>query len=217
MKNMVIKGLLICGMVLLAGCDKQSTSVTFDASAVEASPARMAVPATASESVSLSESASVPADSKQEILFYHAEDPDKELTPEDAKKFATKLLKLMDEDEKYIMDAFQLGEYQTIQKYMMVDLNKFTTRPYSKKEVKHIGDKYFPLSEVMYPYTPCATAMTDWDIYLGVLLLQLRKDTAEARRLVRQEKKDFDESRKKCRHRVSISYEQALKEDKADY
>lgn len=189
--------LAIALLLLLTSCGEADTSVRFD-DAPEPVSARLAVPAT--------------SEATDDLLTYAASEPEKELTPAAAKAFATSLLKKIDDDEKFILDAYQLGEFNTLNKYMLVDLHNFMMKPYSKYEVDDIGSKYFPLSAVAKPYLSCDTALRDFSGYGFALLRLMKDDSADLRKIMRQQKKNFEESKAKCRHRVSLSYEDALKE-----
>ncbi|WP_228718960.1 hypothetical protein [Acinetobacter pittii] len=141
----------------------------------------------------------------------------KELTPDEAKKFAVQLLKKINEDEKFIRDAYELKEQQTLEKYVVTDWNSYVQQPYSSVEEKNgFGHLYFPSSSVMYPYTSCDTAFTDLNLFAVALSHQLREDSATMRKIVRQEEADYLKSKAKCEERVNLTYEQALAEDEKE-
>ncbi|WP_227591969.1 MULTISPECIES: hypothetical protein [Acinetobacter] len=141
----------------------------------------------------------------------------KELTPDEAKKFAVQLLKKINDDEKFIRDVYELKEKETLEKYVMHDWNDYVQKPFSAVEEKMgIGHAYFPSSTVMYPYTSCDTAFTDLNLYANALYQQVREDTATMRKIVRQEEDDYLKSKAKCEARVKLTYEQALAEDEKE-
>ncbi|MFW1760578.1 hypothetical protein [Acinetobacter calcoaceticus] len=141
----------------------------------------------------------------------------KEFTPDEAKKFAVQLLKKINDDEKFIRDAYELKEEETLEKYVMHDWNNYVQQPFSAVEEKMgIGHAYFPSSAVMYPYTSCDTAFTDLNLYANALYQQVREDTATMRKIVRQEEADYLKSKAKCEARVRLTYEQALAEDEKE-
>ena len=49
----------------------------------------------------------------------------KELTPDEAKHFAVQLLKKINDDEKFLRDAYELKEVETLEKYVMYDWNNY--------------------------------------------------------------------------------------------
>ncbi|WP_407324356.1 hypothetical protein [Acinetobacter pittii] len=137
-----------------------------------------------------------------------------ELTPDEAKKFAIKLLKKINDDEKFIRDAYELKEKDILEKYVMNDWNEYVQKPFSSVEAKiGIGHAYFPSSTVMYPYTSCDTAFTDLNLYANALYQQVREDTATMRKIVNQEEADYLKSKAQCEAQVKLTYEQALAAD----
>ncbi|ORF03604.1 hypothetical protein BGI05_05170 [Snodgrassella alvi] len=187
MKN---KLLILLLAISLAGCGESDGTSVKDASPV---------------SVAISEAVS---SQTENVDVSEIAEP---LKPEEAKSFATKLLKKINDDELYIKDAYKLGEYKIIDQYVLVDLPNYMMNPYSEAEVNSIGTKYFPESDVMNPYASCDTALRDLSIYAGALSRQLKSDTAITRKIVREEKEDFEKSRAKCKKRVNMNYEDALK------
>ncbi|WP_228286624.1 hypothetical protein [Acinetobacter pittii] len=196
MKNFI----LIVGLVALTGCAKEPVA----------------------EKTSDSEQYVSGVATQQDAAAYaeqqaNAASDVKELTPDEAKKFAVQLLKKINEDEKFIRDAAELKEKETLEKYVMHDWNDYVQKPFSTVEEKMgIGHAYFPSSTVMYPYTSCDTAFTDLNLYANALYQLAREDTATMRKIVRQEEDDYLKSKAKCEARVKLTYEQALAEDEKE-
>lgn len=194
------KLILIVGLLALAGCSKEPTT----------------------ERTSDSEQYVSGVATQQDAAAYaeqqaNAASDIKELTPDEAKKFAVQLLKKINDDEKFIRDAYELREENTLEKYVMNDWNSYVQKPFSSVEEKMgIGHAYFPSSTVMYPYTSCDTAFTDLNLYANALYQQVRKDTATMRKIVNQEEADYLKSKAKCEARVKLTYEQALAEDEKE-
>ncbi|MDS7693811.1 hypothetical protein N7562_06365 [Acinetobacter soli] len=137
-----------------------------------------------------------------------------DITPEQAHEFAKNLLNKIDEDEKFLNDAFKLGEYSTLSKYVMTDWPNYVNEPYSEVEAKQpMGRPYFPSSDVASPYAKCDTAIGDLYIYAGVMGNLLKEDTATNRKIYRKEKEDFSKSKNECAQRVNLSYDQAYNFD----
>ena len=59
-----------------------------------------------------------------------------DITPDQAHEFAKNLLYKIEEDEKFLNDAFKLGEYSTLSKYVMTDWPDYVNKPYSEVEAK---------------------------------------------------------------------------------
>ncbi|MEK5786006.1 hypothetical protein [Acinetobacter pittii] len=193
------KLILVVGLLTLAGCSKEPVA----------------------EKSSDSEQYVSGVTSQQEAAYAEEQansTPEKkELTPDEAKNFAVQLLKKINEDEKFILDAYELKEKDTLEKYVMNDWNEYVQKPFSGVEEKMgIGHAYFPSSTVMYPYTSCDTAFTDLNLYANALYQQVREDTATMRKIVRQEEADYLKSKAKCEARVKLTYEQALAADEAE-
>ncbi|MDC5071469.1 hypothetical protein [Acinetobacter baumannii] len=194
------KLILIAGIIALLGCSKRPNAENTSDSEQYVSGA-----ATQQEAATNTE------------LQGSTESDAKELTPDEAKKFAVQLLKKINDDEKFIRDAAELKEKETLEKYVMNDWNEYVQKPFSSVEEKmDIGHAYFPSSTIMYPYTSCDTAFTDLNLYANALYQQVREDTATMRKIVRQEEEDYLKSKAKCEARVSLSYEQALAADEAE-
>ncbi|EHU3413510.1 hypothetical protein AXE46_RS08095 [Acinetobacter baumannii] len=141
----------------------------------------------------------------------------KELSPDEAKRFATGLLKKINDDEKLIRDAYELKEEKTLEKYVLNDWNSYVQKPFSEVEEKMgYGHLYFPSSAVMYPYTSCDTAFTDLNLLANALYQQVREDTATMRKIVRQEDADYLKSKNKCEERVGLTYEEALAAEESE-
>ncbi|MCL9676954.1 hypothetical protein L2096_12070 [Acinetobacter sp. ACZLY 512] len=140
-----------------------------------------------------------------------------DITPEQAHEFAKNLLNKIDEDEKFLNDAFKLGEYSTFSKYVMTDWPNYVNKPYSEVEAKQpMGRPYFPSSDVASPYAKCDTALGDLYIYAGVMGNLLKEDTATNRKIYRKEKEDFLKSKTQCAERVNMTYDQAYEADEKE-
>lgn len=138
-----------------------------------------------------------------------------DLTEIEAYEFAQELFKKIEDDEKFLKDAFELKEYNTLSKYVLTDWPEYTDRPHSyypKAQVTY-GSKYFPESDAVSPYTSCDTAFRDLYIYASAMQHLIREDTATFRKILRQEQKDYSKSKSRCKKRVDMTYEQALAAD----
>ncbi|MHA4952226.1 hypothetical protein [Acinetobacter pittii] len=188
------KLILIVGLLALTGCSKEPVVEKTTDSNVATQP----------EVTSQTDQATASSDAK-------------ELTPDEAKHFAVQLLKKINDDEKFLRDAYELKEVETLEKYVMYDWNDYVQKPFSSIEEKMgFGHMYFPSSTVMYPYTSCDTAFTDLNLFANALYQQVREDTATMRKIVRQEEADYLKSKAKCESRVSLTYDQALAADEAE-
>lgn len=139
-----------------------------------------------------------------------------DLTRTEAYEFSQELFKKMEEDEKFLKDAFELKEYNTLSKYVLTDWLEYTDRPhryYPKAQVTY-GSKYFPESDAVSPYTSCDTAFRDLYLYASAMEKLLRDDTATNRQTYRTRKENYLKSKARCKARVDMTYEQAL--DAAD-
>lgn len=128
-----------------------------------------------------------------------------ELTPENSRVFATRILKKIIDDEKVILQAFELKEPQKLEQYFY-DVQSFMF-PYSDEPTK----SYWPDSNLLDPYIKCDTALRDLQIYSNALFLQLRSDNPTSRKIVRQEKEDFENSKIECVERANMTYDEAMK------
>lgn len=126
-------------------------------------------------------------------------------TPEKAKEFAISLSEKIQEDEKFILDAFELKETERLGQYFY-DIQTFMF-PDSNDPTK----SYWPDTNLLDPYLKCDTALRDLQIYSNALFNQLRNDTSTARKIVRQEKEDFEKSKMKCNNRVNMTSDEAIK------
>ena len=158
------------GVLVLAGCSKNSSE---------------AEPQTSVQEVSVSSNT-------------------KSLTPVEAKSFATNLLKKINDDEKFVLDAYVLKEQSTLEKYF------YDVQAYMKPNPEDFSDSYWLDSEALAPYTKCDTALIDLQLYASALSKQLKDDNATMRKIVRQEEEDYKKSKSKCEERVNLTYEQAL-------
>ncbi|AYO54933.1 hypothetical protein [Acinetobacter wuhouensis] len=132
------------------------------------------------------------------------------LSPTEAKIFAENLLKKINDDEKFIEDAFELKEQNTLEKYFYdIQSYKFPNQDDSSKS-------FWVDADALAPYVKCSTALDDLQLYASALKNQLREDTATTRKIVRQEKEDYQKSKAQCEARVKLSYDQALAEDDAE-
>lgn len=140
-----------------------------------------------------------------------------DITPEQAHKFAKNLLNKIEEDEKFLNDAFELREYNTLSKYVMTDWPNYVNQPYSDVEAKQpMGRPYFPVSDVASPYAKCDTALGDLFNYAGAMENLVREDTATLRKIYRKEKEDFFKSKAQCAERVNMTYDQAYEADEKE-
>lgn len=180
--NKIVFAAVIC-MIGLGGCSKEEEPKT--------------------ETVATEQAQSKPVEQE-------ASQPAEDITPEQAHEFAKNLLNKIEEDEKFLNDAFELGEYNTFSKYVMTDWPNYVNEPYSKVEAKQpMGRPYFPSSDVASPYAKCDTALGDLYIYAGVMGNLLKEDTATNRKIYRKEKEDFSQSKNECAQRVNLSYDEA--------
>lgn len=140
-----------------------------------------------------------------------------DITPDQAHEFAKNLLYKIEEDEKFLNDAFELGEYSTLSKYVMTDWPNYINKPYSEVEAKQpMGRPYFPASDVASPYAKCDTAFGDLFIYATAMENLVRDDTATLRKIYRKEKEDFLKSKAQCAERVNMTYDQAYEADEKE-
>lgn len=200
MKN---KLLILLLAISLAGCgESDGTSVK------DASPAsQVSVPDSSAESTAVNTT-----ELKKAKEFQESEPSQNNITPAEAKAFAADLLKKITDDEQFVEDAYKLGEYETLKKYTLNDVPEYMKTPYSEVEAKvPFRSPYFPYSDVMSPYTSCDTALTKLAHLSSILADLVREDTADRRKLMRQEKQKYIEARDKCKERVNMSYEDALK------
>lgn len=200
MKN---KLLILLLAISLAGCgESDGTSVK------DASPAsQVSVPDSSAESTAVNTT-----ELKKAKEFQESEPSQNNITPAEAKAFAADLLKKITDDEQFVEDAYKLGEYETLKKYTLNDVPEYMKTPYSEVEAKvPFRSPYFPYSDVMSPYTSCDTALTKLAHLSSILADLVREDTADRRKLMRQEKQKYIEARDKCKKRVNMSYEDALK------
>ena len=138
-----------------------------------------------------------------------------ELSNFEAYEFAQELYKKIESDEKFIEDAFELKEYNTLSKYVSTDWIEYTEQPhrfYPKAQVTY-GSKYFPEGKSVAPYTACDTAFRDLYIYASAMQHLILEDTATFRKILRQEQEDYLKSKSRCKKRVDMTYEQALAAD----
>lgn len=180
--------------LLLTGCKESDSAYVTDVS--QASP----------PSASPSETLIIPIDSSS------ASESHNDITPAEAKAFATKLLQKITVDEQFIKDAFELKEYDTLKKYALHDVPEYMNKPYSKVETQvPFISPYFPYSKVMDPYTSCDSALNKLAHLASIMGNVVRDDTAGMRQILRQEKEKYIAARDKCKKRVHMSYEEALK------
>ena len=139
-----------------------------------------------------------------------------DLSNVEAYEFAQELYKKIESDEKFLEDAFELKEYNTLSKYVSNDWPEYTERPhrfYPKAQVTY-SSKYFPEGKSVAPYTACDTAFRDLYLYASAMEKLLRDDTATNRQTYRTRKENYLKSKARCKARVDMTYEQAL--DAAD-
>lgn len=150
-------------------------------------------------------------DNKDASIASASETISEGLTETEAYEFAQELFKKIDADEKLLKDAFELREYNTLSKYVSSDWIAYTDQPhryYPKAQVT-FGSKYFPESDTVSPYTSCDTAFRDLFIYANAMQNVVREDTATLRKILRQEKEDYDKSKARCKKRVDMTYQEA--------
>ena len=179
------KLILALAVLTLAGCNKESAS-QLESDSIEAASSSTAK----KEDSNISES--------------------KELSAAEAKNFATLLLKKINDDEKFVLDAYELKEQPTLEKYF------YDLQAYMQPVPDDFTKSYWPDTDSLSPYTKCDTALRDLQLYANVLSHQLRDDTASMRKIVRQEEADYRKSKAKCEERVNLTYEQALAADEAE-
>ena len=138
-----------------------------------------------------------------------------DLSDVEAYEFAQELYKKIESDEKFLEDAFELKEEQTLDHYVVNDWFEFANRPhrFSPRALAQYGNVYFPDGDVMKPYFVCDTAFRDLNIYAGAMERAVNQDSAINRKILRQEQADFLKSKELCSKRISMSYVDAL----ADY
>lgn len=175
--------LLICALSLI-GCSDESKNMTQSVNKIER-PDK-----------------SITSTQKQESNAFESSAA---LTPEKAKEFAVSLVEKIKEDEKFILDAFELKETEMLGQYFY-DIQSFMF-PYSNEPTK----SYWPDSNLLDPYIKCDTALRDLQIYSNALFHQLRSDTPTSRKIVRQEKEDFENSKMECTERANMTYDEAMK------
>lgn len=132
------------------------------------------------------------------------------LTPIEAKAFAENLLKKINDDEKFINDAYALKEQNTLEKYF------YDNQSYKFPDPENYQNSYWKDPEALAPYTKCSTALDDLQLYANALKNKLREDTATMRKIARQEKEDYEKSKAQCERRAKLTYEQALTEDNSE-
>lgn len=133
-----------------------------------------------------------------------------EISPEQARNFAKKLYQKIDDDEKFLRDAYQLKEQQTINKYQLKDWPNYVNVPYGEAEAKmQFGHPYFPNSQVASPYTICDAAFSELYSWAGTMNTLLKEDTAVMRKIVREHEQNYLESKAECSKRVKMTYDQA--------
>ena len=135
-----------------------------------------------------------------------------DLSETEAFEFAQELYKKIDTDEKFVKDAFELKEEQTLDHYVVNDWFEFANKPhrFSPKALAQYGNVYFPDGDVMKPYFVCDTAFRDLNIYAGAMERVVNQDSAINRKILRQEQADFLKSKELCSKRVSMSYADAF-------
>lgn len=188
-----MKKILLATLMLgvLAGCSKQ-----------EESKAKVVQPTTTQEV------------KKQLLNDVQASNTHDDITPEEANAFAEQLYQKIVKDQRFLEDAFELQKPDTLRKYTIMDWVSYADTPhqYAPRALAQVGFVYFPKSEVMYPYSVCDTAFQELSLYASAMGMRLREDTADSRQILQQEKGSFEKSVAKCKHRVELSYADALAE-----
>lgn len=184
--DLMKKLILVLGILALVGCTKDPITVQNDES---------------NEVISTSQAAV-----EEEI----ASSDTKNMTPVEAKKFITELFKKINDDEKFVLDAYELKEQATLEKYF------YDVQAYMQPNSEDFSDSYWIDSEALAPYTKCDTALRDLQLYANALSNQLKDDTATMRKIVRQEEEDYKKSKSQCEERLNLTYEQALAADEAE-
>jgi hypothetical protein len=133
-----------------------------------------------------------------------------EVSSDDAKQFAVQLLKKINDDEKFVLEAYELKEQPVLEKYF------YDIQAYMQPIPDDFTKSYWPDSDSLSPYTKCDTALRDLQLYASALSHQLKEDTASMRKIVRQEEEDYRNSKAKCEERVNLTYEQAVAADEAE-
>ncbi|ENX48774.1 MULTISPECIES: hypothetical protein [Acinetobacter] len=140
-----------------------------------------------------------------------------DFTPEQAQAFAKNLLHKIEEDEKFLNDAFELKEYDTLSKYVLNDWPNYINQPFSADNAKNsYGRPYFPASDIADPYAVCDTAFSDLNLYAGAMMNLVREDSATLRKIFRKEKEDFLKSKAQCVERVNMTYDEAYEAEEKE-
>lgn len=136
--------------------------------------------------------------------------------PEKLRLFATELYQKIDDDQKYLEDAFELGEMRTIGEYMSKILPKYRDEPF---DLNHgtPSDPYWPNAKEAEIYNWCRDAFGNLDVYSQLLFSAVSSDTAFNRRSIRNSKSNLEKSKANCKTRVDMTPEQAIAADEAEY
>lgn len=136
------------------------------------------------------------------------------ITENEARAFAQKLYKKMQEDELFINNAFELGEYQTLIKYSN-DFQIFASTPYSEYEAKkEMAQTYFPDSPIATPYAICDRALNELNGW-NTAMMNIGKsnvsaqDIAYYRQNLSYKEQLYKESKEACHKRINLTYQQA--------
>ena len=133
-----------------------------------------------------------------------------ELSPDEAKKFATDLLQKIDDDEQAVRAAYEQKDTASLDRYSTETLVYINPNP------NDMFDTYWIDSDVLDPYVKCDTALRDLYIYTGSLSMQLKNDTESLRDIAKKEEQDYIQSKTQCEDRVAMSYEEAKQADEKE-
>ncbi len=124
-----------------------------------------------------------------------ASTPEVKQSPEEAHKFATEYYQKVLEQEAFLKDAVRLKEVATVNK---ISIDAITSKP------------KWPQDGSADPYTECDTAWIDLGLLASVQHKLLREESAELKRIERQEAADYAKSKAACAKRVKMTPAQAI-------
>lgn len=127
----------------------------------------------------------------------------KDFTSNEAKDFASELLKKINNDEKFVLNAVKLNQPEELERYF------YDLQAYKQPDQKNPTISYWPDSKMLSPYLKCDTALGDLQLYASALSNQLKDNTSVNRKISMQEENDYKNSKAICEKRVSLSYEEA--------
>lgn len=128
------------------------------------------------------------------------------ITSDQARMFASELLKKINSYQQVLEDAFELGEKSTLQNYSLNIIPNEQQSVSQKLDTKN--------GEV---HIWCDTALNSLGLYAGVLERQLGRDTAEGRQFVRDRLAYLNEYKEKCKNSIGMTPEQARAAYEAEF